>query len=281
MSVKTYAVLGATGQTGSEIIRALLPTKAHLNVYARSLTRLESQFPSTQSAPNVTLFIGDLSNTVRLTSCLSNADVVLSTVAQNRNEPGLSVAQQTALAILQALEPRRSDPKNLPTVVFLSSGAVMPDRNAEQNDTFAQRLVHWCIYWVYTDLEKSFELFKANPWLPVTIAAASGLVHGTGHDVKLVDDKEAASLLITYTDLAKGMIMMGNQGDRWRGKHVRCGSTVERRSKETLLHCSGIWYPTYSLWSVHHCGGCSNRTGQDKESGRYTSRWSKLWFCCS
>jgi hypothetical protein len=73
---------------------------------------------------------------------------------------------------------------------------------------------------VYTDLEKSFELFKANPWIPVIIAAASALVHGTEHDLKLVDDKEAASLLITYTDLAKGMIMMGIEGERWHGKHV-------------------------------------------------------------
>jgi hypothetical protein len=219
MSTKTYAVLGATGQTGSEIVKALLPTKAHLNIYARSLSRLQSQFPSIQSATNVTLFIGDLSNTELLSSCLADADVVLSTVAQNRKEPGLSVAQQTALAIIKALEPRRNS-NNLPTVVFLSSGAVMPDKNAEQNDTFAQRFVHWCIYWVYTDLEKSFELFKANPWVPVIIAAASALVHGTEHDVQLVDDKEAASLIISYTDLAKGMIMMGNEGKKWHGKHV-------------------------------------------------------------
>jgi uncharacterized protein YbjT (DUF2867 family) len=130
--VRTYAALGATGQTGSEIVKALLPTEAHLNIYARSLTRLESQFPSIQSAPNVTIFIGNLFNTELLTSCLPNSDVILSSVAQNRNKPGLSVAQRTALAIIQALESRRSNPENLPTVVFLSSGAVMPDKNAEQ-----------------------------------------------------------------------------------------------------------------------------------------------------
>jgi uncharacterized protein YbjT (DUF2867 family) len=119
--VRTYAALGATGQTGSEIVKALLPTEAHLNIYARSLTRLESQFPSIQSAPNVTIFIGNLFNTELLTSCLPNSDVILSSVAQNRNKPGLSVAQRTALAIIQALESRRSNPENLPTVVFLSS----------------------------------------------------------------------------------------------------------------------------------------------------------------
>jgi len=261
MTVKTYAILGATGQTGSEIVQALLPTKAHLNIYARSLTRLQSRFPSIQSAPNVTLFIGDLSNAELLASCLSNADVVLSSVAQNRNEPGLSVAQQTALAIIKALEPRRLSPKTLPTVVFLSSGAVMPDKIAEQNNTFAQRLVHWCIYWVYTDLEKSFELFEANPWVPVTIAAASALVHGTEHDVKLVDDKEAASLIISYTDLAKGMIMMGNEGERWHGKHVAMwvngGKKISGNPAALLRYllpnllamvCPPLWWLFESYW---------------------------------
>jgi len=260
MTVKTYAILGATGQTGSEIVKALLPTSAHLNIYARSLPRLQAQFPSIQSAPNVTLFIGDLSNKDLLASCLSNADVVFSSVAQNRNEPGLSVAQQTALAIIQALEPRRST-ERLPTVVFLSSGAVMPDKNAEQNNTFAQRLVHWCIYWVYTDLEKSFELFKANPWVPVIIAAASALVHGTGHEVKLVDDKEAASLLITYTDLATGMIMMGDEGERWHGKHVAMwvngGKKIGGNPAALLRYlvpnllamvCPPVWWLFESYW---------------------------------
>jgi hypothetical protein len=59
----TYAILGATGQTGSEIVKALLPTSAHLNIYARSQARLEAQFPHISTAPNVALFIGDLSDT--------------------------------------------------------------------------------------------------------------------------------------------------------------------------------------------------------------------------
>jgi len=219
MSSKTYAILGATGQTGSEIVKALLPTTNHLNIYARSLSRLESTFPNIKSAHNVTLFIGNLDNTDLLSSCLSIADVVLSTVAQNRNEPNLSVAQQTALAIIKALEPKRTE-GTVPTVVFLSSGAIMPDKNQEIHYSWAQGFFHWCIYWVYTDLEKSLELFKANPWIPLVVAAASGLVHDVGHEVELVDDKELASGLESYTDLAKGMIMMGDQGERWHGKHV-------------------------------------------------------------
>lgn len=73
---------------------------------------------------------------------------------------------------------------------------------------------------MYTDLERSFELFKANPWVPVVTAAASALVHDVGHDVVSVDDEECASLIISYTDLAKGMIMMGNGGEKRHGQHV-------------------------------------------------------------
>lgn len=79
----TYAVLGATSQIGSEIVKALLPTSNHLNIYARSRTRLESKFPSISSARNVTLFIGDLSDTALFSSCLANADAILSAIATN------------------------------------------------------------------------------------------------------------------------------------------------------------------------------------------------------
>jgi hypothetical protein len=215
----TYAILGATGQTGSEIVRALLPTSAHLNIYARSLSRLESQFPSLATSSNVTLFIGDLSDTAVLTACLSTADVVFSAVATNQNQPGLSIAQQTALAIVRALEPRRTG--QCPTVVFLSSGAIHPFQKAKTGIAQMPRwAMHWVISHVYDDLEKGIELLEANPWIPLVVASASGLVHDVAHPVVLTDVLDDMSQLISYADLARGMIMMGDEGSRWRGKHV-------------------------------------------------------------
>lgn len=215
----TYAILGATGQTGSEIVRQLLPTDAHLNIYARSRERLEDQFPSISSKPNVSLFIGDLDDGQLLASCLDKVDVVLSAVAQNRNEPGCSIAQRTALAIVHALESKRKGTSGkCPTLVFIASAAVDPDRAA--NHTLSVRIMHWVIYHVYTDLEKAIKLLQSHPWIPTIIACPGGLVHADPHSVELVPTDQVSDLM-SYADVARAMIMMGGpEGARWKGKYV-------------------------------------------------------------
>ena len=217
---RTYAVLGATGQTGSEIVRHLRREPfTHLNVYARSASRLQSMHPGLAEASNVTLFIGDLNDQDLMVSCLSTADVVLSAVAQNRNEPGCSIAQRTALAIIKALDATRASGRTIPTVVFLASGGVDPVSTAKTN-VVARKIFHWILYHVYTDLERSIELFRENPWVPLVIAAAGGLVHGTSHEIELTNDIVTISPLLSYPDLAQGMIHMGNEGEKWNGQFV-------------------------------------------------------------
>jgi hypothetical protein len=194
----TYAILGATGQTGSEIVTLLLPTTNHLNIYVRSKAKLISQFPGIDNAQNVTLFVGELHNTTVLNECIADADVILSTVAQNRNEPGCSIAQRSAFAIIQALEPKRSSGK-CPTVVF----------------------IHWVLHHIYDDLEAAVRLFQVNPWIPLVIACPGGLIHQqTPHSVELTTDITKASPFQSYVDLAKGMIEMGEQGEKLNGKYV-------------------------------------------------------------
>lgn len=216
----TYAILGATGQTGSEIVKALLPTSAHLNIYARSRSRLEKKFPSISTAVNVSLFIGDLSDTSLLASCLSSADVIFSTVAQNRNEPGCSIAQQTAFAIVQALEPQRKSGVKIPYVVFLSSGSVDPN-NPHQRETGYQFMYNWVLYHIYEDLRKAIKHLQDKAWIPLIVASAGAIVHDPAeHAVELTDDPLKASQIESYADLAKGMIAMGDAGDKWKGKYV-------------------------------------------------------------
>lgn len=216
----TYAILGATGQTGSEIVRHLLddPT-SHLNIYARSASRLETMHPGLTNLPNVSLFIGQLDDKQLMASCLAKADVVLSAVAQNRNEPGCSIAQRTALAIIEALDGLRTSNRPIPTVVFLASGGVDPVSTAKSH-VVMRKVMHWVLYHVYTDLERSIELFRENPWVPLVIAAAGGLVHSTSHTIELTNDIIRISQLLSYSDLAQGMIRMGNEGEKWNGQFV-------------------------------------------------------------
>ena len=218
MAITTYAVLGATGQTGSEIVKALLPTPAHLNIYARSASRLEAMHPGLSEASNVTFFIGDLADEALIAACLADADIILSAVAQNRNEPGCSIAQRAALAIIKALDTRRRS-NNVPTVVFLASGGVDPGNKAKM-PWLARKFGTWMLYHIYADLDASIKLFEANSWVPLVIAAAGALVHDIPRGVQLTNDVFTASPLLSYPDLARGMIQMGEEGDKWRGQYV-------------------------------------------------------------
>jgi hypothetical protein len=255
----TYAILGATGQTGSEIVTLLLPTTNHLNIYVRSKAKLISQFPEIDSAQNVTLFVGELHNTTVLNECIADADVILSTVAQNRNEPGCSIAQRSAFAIIQALEQKRSS-GTCPTVVFLASGAI--DTNNPNRNDLSYRFIHWGLHHIYDDLEAAVRLFQVNPWIPLIIACPGGLIHQqTPHSVELTTDITKASPFQSYVDLAKGMIEMGEQVERLNGKYVSMtvneGRTIGGNPAALLKYllpnflasvCPPLWWLGKNFW---------------------------------
>lgn len=272
----TYAILGATGQTGSELVKHLLlhhqPESTagnsnlhlHLNIYARSAGRLESVFnkmglSDLGARPDVTLFIGDLEDEGLMRSCLAGASIVFSAVAQNRNEPGCSIAQRTALVIIKALDAnRRARMQQLAregeveagrgsaqatteaigpttTVVFLASGGVDPVATARINP-IARKVFHWMLYHVYTDLERSIELLREDSSesrsFDLVIAAPGGLVHSISksntdppppHAIALTGDISSISQVLSYADLARGMLRMGEEqreDGRWRGRFV-------------------------------------------------------------
>lgn len=251
----TYAVLGATGQTGSELVKLLLPTSNHLNIYARSASRLAAKLPSLSSAENVTTFIGDLNDARLLDSCLADVDVIFSTVAQNQNEPGCSIAQRTATAIVQSLERLQSTgAKKCPVLIFLASSAI---------GHTGQRLIwllHLINYHVYTDLENAIAYLRSNSWLPLIIAAPGGLIQGQAHKVELTE--EMGSDMGTYMDLATGMMMMAEDG-RWVGKQVGMVVNEGRAVKGNFLSlaryilpnllgtfCPPLWRLGRNWWPV-------------------------------
>ena len=78
--MRTYAVLGATGSTGSSLLRYLYERsdKLQVNVYVRSPSKFEKQHPYAREADNIRLFAGELSSSDLLTDCLKNVNVVFS-----------------------------------------------------------------------------------------------------------------------------------------------------------------------------------------------------------
>ncbi|KAI4203531.1 MAG: hypothetical protein LQ350_001720 [Teloschistes chrysophthalmus] len=219
----TYAVLGATGATGGNILKLLIkdPSAPTINVYVRSKSKLLQQIPSVADLPNVKIFTGNLSDTALIASCLENADAVFSTVASNDNMPGTHIAQDTAQSIVVALmDLRMTKPGvKLPTIVWLSSASVNPFYYKQ-----GPALLHWVLMnsfsYVYTDLMHAETYLKMHQkWLKAVFIQPGGLVEDKqrGHAVST----EKTQTFLSYADLAAGMIEVAEKGGYdWQGVSV-------------------------------------------------------------
>ncbi|KAI9849581.1 MAG: hypothetical protein M1838_000123 [Thelocarpon superellum] len=266
-----YAILGATGQAGSELVKLLLedPAATQLHLYARSAERLSTLHPAVASTEKASTFIGEVSDVALLTNCIRGSDVVFNTVAQNTNEPTVDIAQRVAHGIVSALELLREEAPTpsawtCPTLVFLSSAAVNPKLPATL-PPFFQWLMRQGEYNVYGDIKHATAYLQSQTWLPLVLAQSGGLVHDKARGVRI--SATEVSPLLSYADLARGMVMMsGRDGDEqdgagreeWVGKEVGLvglgGKEIDARSMSRNLFSyllPGLvcqWFP--SLWRV-------------------------------
>ncbi|KAL8634594.1 MAG: hypothetical protein Q9228_007810, partial [Teloschistes exilis] len=207
-TMPTYAVLGATGATGGNILKLLMkdPSTPTINVYVRSRAKLLKQIPSAADLPNVRIFTGNLSDTSLIASCLENADAVFSTVASNDNMPGTHIAQDTAESIVVALmDLRMTKPStNMPTIVWLSSASVNPFFY-KQDPAFVHWLLSTAFSYVYTDLMHAENYLKMHQkWLKAVFIQPGGLVEDKQHGHAVSTEK--MHTFTSYADLAAGMI---------------------------------------------------------------------------
>lgn len=119
----SYAILGATGQTGSHILQLLLRDhpSAEINVLVRSRTKLEALLDSPSSysssslsgstyddvASRVHIYEGTITDVPVVTACLRGVKTAFLTVATLYNVPRTRVAQDQAEAVVAALEDLR------------------------------------------------------------------------------------------------------------------------------------------------------------------------------
>ena len=100
--VHTFAVLGATGKTGREIVKQLLAKDSypvHLQIYIHSQTKLLGLLPSLSSDARVNVFEGSLTDTDLMTRCLSGAQTITCSIGENENISGLRVMRDAALSM--------------------------------------------------------------------------------------------------------------------------------------------------------------------------------------
>ncbi|KAI9819934.1 MAG: hypothetical protein M1827_006504 [Pycnora praestabilis] len=259
----TYAILGATGQTGQALLSILLqsPDKK-INAYVRSAARLKKLRPEISTQKNVSVFEGSLTNIPLITTCIRNTTAIFAVVASNENEPGLTVAQDTAQTIVAALANLRTqDPTaKIPHIIVLSSASCNPQFSKDVPRP-AVWLLHTALSNVYHDLERAEAYLRLHEsWLTATFIQPGALVHDAqkGHELNL--DRIGGTFL-SYLDLAAGMVEVADEGQGrydWRGVCVvPTGKDVAIEWKVPFVFAKGLlWHfvpPAY--WLTKALGG--------------------------
>jgi hypothetical protein len=181
--------------------------------------------PSLSSNPNVSIHVGDLTDIKLLASCLRDCKAIFNTVASNTNQPGMSLAQRTAHSIVSALEMLRDETHatnsqeswKCPTVIMLSAAPLNPILAVKIPKPVRWLLMKSCCY-NFQDLRLATEYFRAQEWIPLILAQPGGIVHAKSRGVRLSTHENTP--MISYAALAKGMVLMAEQHEKWIGQGV-------------------------------------------------------------
>lgn len=211
----TYALLGATGATGSAILRCLLlqpPPDLELNIFVRSKSKLFDAFPDLERTTvlKTNIIEGVPSDTTAVEACLKDVDVVMACIGTNISTAGISIVHDTTTAIVKALEAHQKSQGpayKTPTIIQLRSASLNPVFEAAL-PWIARNMAAFCFYYIYEDLDRACELFVSSaeqqPQLldyifmdPPSIHDADGTTP-TGYKL-ILDGKQETAL--NYADL--------------------------------------------------------------------------------
>ena len=222
-----YAVLGSTGNCGVALIENLLRRPdAVVHAYCRNKTKLLRLIPEIKET---TIFEGNIQDVELLSSCIQGCRAVFLCVLTNDNIPDCQVAQQAAIAVIQALQNLKAEEAGmenatLPKLVLLSSSTL---------DDYLSRHLPWLLKivlvrsasFVYDDLVKTESLLRAQEdWLKTIYMKPGALSVDVqrGHALSLTDEESPVS----YLDLAAAMIEAADDEDgRYDLKNVSVVNT--------------------------------------------------------
>lgn len=281
----TYALLGATGATGSAALRCILldsEKDVQLNILVRSKARLLRQFPDLQARerPRIKIFEGTSTDYDALERCLRNARVIFMCVAQNDSAHGMSLTYDTVFAIIKTLELLRQIPSNddyePPTILQLRSASLNP-RLSCQVPTPVYWMVSFCLHYSHEDILRACQLYEA--------AAAKGLLHYTYIDPPTIHDAngktrtgyrlishEKQDTALSYADLGAAFCEVAERRDDFVNAAV--GVTATGKVKETWGVLAG-----YLLEGAK--GRFRGMMRQVHPEGHSTSTglYCGMWFC--
>ncbi|KAK5073516.1 hypothetical protein LTR64_007347 [Lithohypha guttulata] len=235
----TYALLGATGSTGSAILRCLLskpPEHLTLNVFVRSRSKLEEAFPDLTSTTAITINIieGTTDDVPAMRECLKDVEVVMACIGSNSSTPKMSLIYDTAVAIIDALEAHRNTQVSAykpPTVIQLRSASLNTVFKAA-HPWVTRNVAGFCFYYAYDDLTRACKLLASSAAEssrlldyifvdPPSIHDADGTVP-TGHKLILEGKQEQ---VLSYADLGAAFCEVAERRDEFSGQGVGVTAT--------------------------------------------------------
>jgi putative NADH-flavin reductase len=217
----TYAVLGATGNTGQSLLKVITQNPTNkVHAYCRSKSKLQNLQPDIIASQNVQIFEGGLKNTEIIRDCIKDTHAVFLAVAVGGNVPGNTIAQDTARVVIAAMEQLRTanTAAKLPKIIVLSAAATEKSFN-NNIPAFALNLLLRAESNVYNDLKAAEILLrKEENWLSMTFLKPGALTIDTQKGHRLTTQPPKG--VVSFMDLAAAMVEVADSGDKWDGKSV-------------------------------------------------------------
>lgn len=218
-TMPTYAVLGATGNTGTALIQIILRSPDNqVHAFCRDKAKLSRLLPEAVTNPHLHIYEGTIDNIPVLASCIRATRAIFLVTSTNDNVPGFRVGQDLAANVLVALrENLKHQPlitettttaatatATTPKLILLSSATIDPllSRNTPY---LLHRILLWSASNVYHDLRQTEALLRAEEDWVKTVFIKPGALSvdiQRGHALSLTDESSPLS----YLDLAAAML---------------------------------------------------------------------------
>jgi nucleoside-diphosphate-sugar epimerase len=255
----SYAVLGATGNTGRALLQLLLKSPENqIHAYCRSKSKLLRLCPAAADNKHVRVFEGSLEDVSLLADCIRGTRAVFLTVAVIDNMPGCTIAMDTArvmVAALKRLQTESSSKATLPKLIVLSS-ASLEDSFCGDVPAFVHTVLSTAVSNLYKDLAEAERYLRAEQsWITTVFIKPGGLVHDKqkGHEISTTTAKTPLSFL----DLAAGMVEVADcDNEVYDMKNV----SVLPTANDVAFPWDGIYFAFTGLlyhffpWTYHYLG---------------------------
>ncbi|KAL9595328.1 MAG: hypothetical protein Q9219_006505 [cf. Caloplaca sp. 3 TL-2023] len=260
----TYAIIGATGSTGQQILSQLLQSPDNkVHAYCRSKSKLEKLSPKLAAHQSVDVYSGALNDVPLIASCIANTTAIFLVIGSNTSYPGMRMVEDGTHSVVAALSTMRAQDPNtrMPRILLLSSATMNPRLQPSLSTAFVifRDILKKALFYAYEDLGHAEDFLRLQKeWLNVTFIHPGGLVEdkATGHTLTLDTPSEG---FIGYPDLAAGMIEVAKSADdrySWEGVGVLPKKSARFNPEVPFIFARGLlaYYLPPVYWAFHSIG---------------------------